>query len=160
MTCVMWLSDSLLGYSMWLSDVFAGLQCCVAISCAFSGLWPVWCGFQMPLLGYNIMLPYPMLFLGYITFRMWLWDAFAGLRQGSYGQTALPSDHWSRCCCHQVTPQPAARQACSGCRCVLFSPSRHLEVMLGSWGSKSLNAFIGIWTSKFLNPLSPVQPLC
>ena len=35
MTCVMWLSDSLLGYSMWLSDIFAGLQCRVVISDAF-----------------------------------------------------------------------------------------------------------------------------
>ena len=157
MTCVMWLSDTLPGYSMWLPDIFAGLQRCVAVSDAFSGLWPVWCSFQMPLLGYNIMLPYQMLFL---TCVVWLSDAFAGLRHGSRGPAALPNDRWSRCCCRQVTPQPAARQACSGCRCVLFSPSRHLEVMLGSWGTRSLHAFIKIWTGNFLNPQSPVQPPC
>ena len=127
--------------------------------CGFQILcWVIVCGFQIYLLGYNIVLLYPVHLLGYdlcgVAFRchcwvvtlcchircfLWLSDAFAGLRHGSSRPAALPSDRWSCCCCHQVTPQPAARQACSGCRCVLFIPSSHLEVMLGSWGSKSLN---------------------
>ena len=99
MTCVMWLSDTLLGYCMWLPDIFAGLQHCVAVSSASSGLWPVWCGFQMPLLGCNIMLPYQMFF---VAFRClcWVtaWVAWAScVAQWPLKLLLLPSSHTSTC---------------------------------------------------------------
>ena len=99
MTCVMWLSDTLLGYCMWLPDIFAGLQHCVAVSSASSGLWPVWCGFQMPLLGCNIMLPYQMFF---VAFRClcWVtaWVAWAScVAQWPLKPLLLPSSHTSTC---------------------------------------------------------------
>ena len=91
---------------MWPSDTIAGLQRCVAISDSFSGLWPLWCGFQMPLLGYNIMLPYQVLFLGYdmydVAFRClcWVtaWVVWANcVAQWPLKPLLLPSSHTSTC---------------------------------------------------------------